>query len=172
MHAALLRYDIYYMRTGIWHRILHLGWPLYAENVSSVTLSSAQFSLRWYPHRSAKPMCTLVRPSVFPGAVFETVLMFVWLPTVALSRPFKKASSFYASLFQATGASSSWTLVHLAEHFLPGLYQGWGAWGTTCSHGLCACRWCLKLLNTADVPRRMQLVMDAFSTSLSAPSFP
>ena len=83
----------------------------------------------------------------FPTVAFETVPVFVWL-TMAPSRPFKEDC---LALPLSTPLSSRWLIV-------------WCSW-------LCACRQCLKFLNTSDLPRCKPFVMVALPASLSARSF-
>ena len=100
--------------------------------------------------RSEKPICAPPSSRSFlTGTVaVETVPVFVWL-TMALSPLFKKDR---LALRLSTPLSSRRSVV-------------WCPW-------FCACRQCLKLLNTSDLPRSESLVRVALPASLFARSFP
>ena len=76
----------------------------------------------------------------FPSVAFETVPMFIWL-TMALSHPFKED---HWVLPLSMPLSSRWLVV-------------WDPW-------LRAFRYCLRLLNTSDLPRREPLVKTSCNT--------
>ena len=108
-------------------------------------MSSVQDGI--YAFRKAHMHSTLSLGS-FVNVTFEMIPVFIWL-MMALSRPFKEGHLVFPL---STPLSSRRSLV-------------WCPW-------LWARMYCLKLLNTSDLPRSKPLVRTALPASLSARLFP
>ena len=110
----------------------HSAMFQFSDSHDKQEFSSVKNSI--YPLRNAHTRSTSPL-RIFPNVAFQTVPMFAWL-TMALSCPFKENH-------QMLPPSMPLSFMQLMM---------WCYW-------LCACRYCLKLLNSWDPLRRKRLVM-------------